>query len=907
MNSSIAAHRRCARPVLGAALAVALSACDGVPTGEGPSEVFARSEVVVARRPGAVAGPFVVQVMGPAISGVPGRNGRRDPVPDVDVTFEVKGLENRLRVFGERVSSRDAGNVGELTPEEDDDALGVSFLPVDGSGDAEPGMSWATKTDSRGYASAMLRLPLLAGDFRVRAEIRNQKQQKRSVDFVVISGMEVLESQAEGPPRGPLEVTVQVWRVEDAPDLAVERPADGSDNAGGVTSEDGDEEDEDDSRQDVTELEARLGKRVVADEGRRVFFSVINAARGSGAPVLEDEDDKTNSSGIATLRMRLGDRSGTSRVLAELEPRIGRTPIFRGVIIERHALSAWELGLALAGGVVLFVVGLRLLGSGLLILLSPSLNLVVGAFRRSRVLGFLGGIAAGALFHSSSALVSHLIAFANAGLVAAGSATAQIAGANVGKTFLLQLLAFRAFGLLAVPLTAIGTVLFLLPGRLGFRTWGGLFLGGGLTLLGWQFLGESAELVDVSPALREALSAWDPWGASRGVLSDTMVFAIDALAAALLAMLLRNSNLVVALGIVFASMGLLSFPILVPVIVGANLGSAAALALRALTRSREARRLAVGQLLFQTIGAVWLVLITVVTVRGQPLSASLAEWVTPGVLFHTQPENVAHHAAMLYTLFHLINGVVTVAASGAVHRLTDRLIPRDPTREDVKPFRLDPSLVNVPSLALAQATREVCYLGEVARKGIAEAFDAFRYLDANLTDQIARRGESVSNMHALITRYLLDVSENSLSSAEASRLEGLHVAAASFARTGELSENLCHMTTRILEEQIEVPEDLLRELTELYELIINQFENVLHLLDSRDPRIQENAMKIGEKLSKSSSRIENLWLQRARPEIDSAPESAVIVLLTRQVYEILEQVAGHLTHTAERIRILSKR
>ena len=82
-----------------------------------------------------------------------------------------------------------------------------------------------------------------------------------------------------------------------------------------------------------------------------------------------------------------------------------------------------------------------------------------------------------------------------------------------------------------------------------------------------------------------------------------------------------------------------------------------------------------------------------------------------------------------------------------------------------------------------------------------------------------------------------------------------------------------------------------------------QFENVLQILENPDRRVEETAVKLGERLARSGTRIEAAWLQKATP--GEVPTTAF--LISREAYRTLANATGHLAHIAERMRVLASR
>src|SRR5690606_5302311 len=238
----------------------------------------------------------------------------------------------------------------------------------------------------------------------------------------------------------------------------------------------------------------------------------------------------------------------------------------------------------------------------------------------------------------------------------------------------------------------------------------------------------------------------------------------------------------------------------------------------------------------------------------------------------------------------------------------DRLFPARPIATAIKPHRLDDRLIPLPSLALRQATREIVYLTELCQKTVAESFDAFRYGDLGLADQVVRREETIGNLQRDVARYLSLVGENPLSRRDARTLHVLQTAASVLPRIAEAAERLHDLTSRRLEEGIEGSEESDRELSEVYDLVMAQFDNVEILLGKQDPRRQENVMKTVERLAKYRSRLEALL--RARIEKNATEEREPVqlylqALIYYEAFDLLFRTAAHLGEISQSMRTVT--
>ncbi len=104
-------------------------------------------------------------------------------------------------------------------------------------------------------------------------------------------------------------------------------------------------------------------------------------------------------------------------------------------------------------------------------------------------------------------------------------------------------------------------------------------------------------------------------------------------------------------------------------------------------------------------------------------------------------------------------------------------------------------------------------------------------------------------------------------------------------------------------------DEIERELNDVYDLVLGQFANILTLLRQQDARTEENAVKVVERLAKFSSRVEAQWRQRVE-QADSSVSPLALHLQTviyQEAFGILFQIAAHLGHIAERMRVLRPR
>lgn len=105
----------------------------------------------------------------------------------------------------------------------------------------------------------------------------------------------------------------------------------------------------------------------------------------------------------------------------------------------------------LAGGLGLFLFGMKLMGDGLEMAAGSKLRGMIERLTKNKYMGALVGLVVTAVIQSSSATTVMVVGFVNAGLMNLAQAVGVIMGANIGTTvtgvmIAINLTAIRAAG-----------------------------------------------------------------------------------------------------------------------------------------------------------------------------------------------------------------------------------------------------------------------------------------------------------------------------------------------------------------------------------------------------------------------------------------------------------------------------
>jgi phosphate:Na+ symporter len=393
------------------------------------------------------------------------------------------------------------------------------------------------------------------------------------------------------------------------------------------------------------------------------------------------------------------------------------------------------LFLQIIGGVFLLLYAVRLTGQGFELAFGSALSRAwTGG--GSRLRAFLVGVAGTAAIQSSGALVTLLISFGHVATLPLARSLAIVLGADLGSTLTVQILSFRIY-LYAFPVLSLGVVLFLWGSKGKARAVGQGLVGFGLVLLALRFLAGAAEEAGRIEGLRILMAELSG--------APLTAFALGLLFSALL----QSGTAVMILLIAFARHGLLAPPAILPLVLGANVGSASVAFVAASGLAVEGKRVAWGHLALKSAGALLFLPFLPVAHR------ALASISLDG----------AHLVANTHTCFNLSLAVLFFPW---VERIAAALTRAIPAGKEIaprgKPVYLDREHLPVPGAALGQVAREILRMADMIQEMLDDALEAVCRGDVSRLERIAKADDDVDRLTREIKVFLSSLGEETLDS-----------------------------------------------------------------------------------------------------------------------------------------------
>jgi len=349
-----------------------------------------------------------------------------------------------------------------------------------------------------------------------------------------------------------------------------------------------------------------------------------------------------------------------------------------------------------AGGIGLFLLGMRLMSDGLKVAAGSALRDLLARATGSPLRALGSGALITALVQSSSAVIFATIGFVNAGLLTLAQAVGVIVGANLGTTLTSWIVAVAGFNIdlrvLAMPAIALG-----MGAWIGGRG-RGIALGQALVGFGVFFLG--LDVLKGAFAGADALFALTTQ-AGEGVAQILLFTGVGIV----LTLLMQSSSAALAVTLTAAAGGMLPLPAAAAMVIGANVGTTSTAVFATLGATAAARRTAAAHVVFNLVAATASLIVL-------PWILALAMVLADALGLGDQPPSVL---ALVHTMSNLL-GVVLIwpFMNPLVGFLEARFVRRE--IDPAVPRHLDDTVLATPRLAIDALALELARIGATAHQ-----------------------------------------------------------------------------------------------------------------------------------------------------------------------------------------------
>ena len=453
-----------------------------------------------------------------------------------------------------------------------------------------------------------------------------------------------------------------------------------------------------------------------------------------------------------------------------------------------------QILLNLLASVALLVWGTHIVRSGVLRVFGANLRRVLSRSVANRFSAFLAGLGVTGVVQSSSATALIASSFVSQNLIGLPAALAIMLGADVGTALMAQVFSLD-LRWLSPLLIFFGVVFFLSRRDSKVGQLGRVSIGLGLMLLALQMVMAATRPITEAHGMRVIFST---------LSGDPM---LDMLIGAALVVLSLSSLAVVLLTATLAAASVVSVPVALCLVLGANLGSGLLALLVNARTPGGGRRVAFGNLIFKMAGCA---------------AFSLALPWLPEIIARFEPD-MRRQVLHFHVLFNLVLAASFIGFTDRVAHFVEKWLPLAKERvPQTEPRFLDAAAIETPALALANAARETLRIGDTVEQMLNGLLEVIRTNDSAKVAEIFKLDDDVDRLYTAVKLYLTQISREALDERDSRRWTEIISLTINLEHVGDILERILQdLRDKKIAHGLSFSEAGMGEITGLHERLVS--------------------------------------------------------------------------------------
>ena len=524
----------------------------------------------------------------------------------------------------------------------------------------------------------------------------------------------------------------------------------------------------------------------------------------------------------------------------------------------------------LAGGLGLFLFGMKLMGDGLEMAAGSKLRGMIERLTKNKYMGALVGLVVTAVIQSSSATTVMVVGFVNAGLMNLAQAVGVIMGANIGTTVTGVMIAINLTAIAPIAVL-IGVVMISFIKRNSVKHIGQIIAGFGILFMGMKMMSTAMEPLSESEVFTSLMTSFS--NPLLGVLVGLVFTAI-----------IQSSSASVGVLQALGAAGAITLPSAIYVIYGQNIGTCVTALISSVGTSKTARRTAVVHLMFNVFGAILFIVISMLF----PF-AELVQRIAPG--------NVMAQMSIVHVICNIVCTAIMLPLSSLLVKVACKVIPgSDPVKSSNSLAYLDARILSTPPVAVAQLFKEVDRMGQLAKETLGMAMDALITQDNTKVDQIYENENTINFLNRGIAEYLVKINGLDLEDYDRQALGSMYHVISDMERIGDHSENLCELAQTLKKSKQKFSPWAVEQATEMRNRVEAMLEEALQMFASREtqPQMAADINRREEIIDDATQELKDLHIER----LNQGKCSVVAGTVFMDMLTNLERIADHCTNIA---------
>ena len=550
------------------------------------------------------------------------------------------------------------------------------------------------------------------------------------------------------------------------------------------------------------------------------------------------------------------------------------------------SLNPVNIVMGILGGLALFLYGMELMSDGLKQAAGEKMKLILAALSKNRFLGVLTGTITTAIIQSSSVTTVLLVGFVSAGLMSLSQSVSIIFGANIGTTITAQIIAFKVTKY-ALLMIAIGFGMLFFSKKEAVKQYGSILLGLGLVFYGMSVM---------SGTMKPLRSNEDFINLMAGMSNPLL----GILTAAVFTALVQSSSATTGVVIVLAMQGIISLEAGIALSLGANIGTCITAAVASIGKRREAVRVAMVHVIFNTVG-VLLILPFI-----SPF-AELARSVSPaaGATLSAQDAlaaSVPRQIANAHTMFNLGMAVIFLPFTTQIASLLYRLLPEKKEKLDedkVEARYIEESLLPTPELALSAVNQECMRISHWLERMLSVIMPVLQHGKAADFEELKMNYEKITVLQGLLLQFLRQLSNGKLNEDQGQQMMDVISTINHLENMGEILETeVVFLAQNRKQSGVAIPDDSVKDLEAIISKTIKAFSSSMEALEKQDHSMAKSVVEMKDELNEIAESKKQQQAQMLLSDDHAVIEAYRIEIA---LVDILKRIYYHTKRIARRI------
>ncbi|MDE1198417.1 MAG: Na/Pi cotransporter family protein [Pseudomonas sp.] len=507
--------------------------------------------------------------------------------------------------------------------------------------------------------------------------------------------------------------------------------------------------------------------------------------------------------------------------------------------------------LDLLSAVALLIWGTHIVRTGILRVYGSQLRRVLSQNMSKRPLAFVAGILVTALVQSSNATAMLVTSFVGQGLMGLTPALAIMLGADVGTAVMSRILTFD-LSWLSPLLIFLGVIFFLSRKQTRVGQLGRVGIGLGLIILALQLIVTAAAPITQAAGVKVLFAS---------LTGDLL---LDALVGAMFALISYSSLAAVLLTATLAGAEIISLPVAIGLVIGANIGSGLLAFLSTSMQNVAGRQVALGSLLYKLIGLLLII----------PVLTPLVNWMDT---LNVSPSSLV---ISFHVIYNSLRCLIMLPTVGPMGRLCASILPQQAeVNGSVKPRHLDLAALATPSLALANAVRETLRMGDLIDSMLNAMQEVLRGNQTAVTQEVRRLNDDIEVLYNAIKLYLAQMPREDLSDQDNRRWAEIIELSINLELASGLIERMLRKVQQQKTSQRRSFSDVgLEELSGLHEQLMANLRLGLSVFLSGDPESARQLLREKRRFRAQERRLAHAHVSRLQRKIVQSLETSSLHL-----------------------------